>query len=233
MVTRLATLLVFLATVAQGQVVSRVVKDGCVGAWSFEDNMARDLIGTNNGTLIGSPQFNSGIVGKNIGTRPTNNAVRVGFPWGVSKTGPKSISCSIFPTNNSIGYIVGNLTPTTTGLRYYFQATNIIVMAWDYRPTETTFTNDFPLNKWTHLVAVFSNTTALLYKNGVLLEGKSITAESMPAGNAIRIGARPDANGSTNAAVAFSGFIDEVAFYNRAVQESDVRAIFFSRRPTQ
>jgi len=79
-----------------------------------------------------------------------------------------------------------------------------------------------PLNQWTHLAASFDGTTKRLYVNGVLVASKKGLSDLVyePAAAPVTIGAR----GASN--TPFTGRVDEVAIYNRALTGNEIVDIF-------
>jgi Concanavalin A-like lectin/glucanases superfamily len=79
-----------------------------------------------------------------------------------------------------------------------------------------------PLNEWTHLAATFDGATQVLYVNGIQVAAQAhpnaIFYESVPVG----IGAHWQNNTPTD---RFTGFIDEVSLYDRALTPAEIFAI--------
>lgn len=232
MVRLVALLLLILACTASAQMWGRFPRNGCVGAWSFEDGKVIDAISTNNGVLIGSPGFVSSPLGYALSTSPSSNAVKVGFPWGSGVTGPKSAAIWFYPTNVGVGYLVGNITQSSPGFRFITQ-TNTFQCSWDAAATSTIFSNTITLFQWHFVAAMLSGTTATVYFDGQSLGSKSLVAEVAPSANAVRLGARPDSNGGVGATVVFQGFIDSAILFNRYLTLPELNAIYYSRRPIQ
>ncbi|MHA3773494.1 LamG-like jellyroll fold domain-containing protein [Verrucomicrobiota bacterium sgz303538] len=75
-----------------------------------------------------------------------------------------------------------------------------------------------PLNSWTHLATTYDGTTLRLYVNGVL-------AGSRASGGAIRQSALPLRIGGNSVwGEYFTGLIDEVRIYNRALTATEIQA---------
>ena len=83
---------------------------------------------------------------------------------------------------------------------------------------------NFPLNQWTHVAASFDGSTLRLYTNGLLANstGGFGTTFYDPAAVPVTIGSAWIAGASAN---RFTGRIDEVSFYDRALGDAEVAAI--------
>jgi hypothetical protein len=79
---------------------------------------------------------------------------------------------------------------------------------------------DLPLNEWAHIVGTFDGTTFHLYRNGDLV-GTETGVLGPPVSSPLKIGG----SGSCN---PFQGSLDEVAIYNRALSQSEIRSIYAS-----
>jgi hypothetical protein len=86
-----------------------------------------------------------------------------------------------------------------------------------------------PLNQWTHLAASFDGTTKRLYVNGVLVASKGSLSNLIydPAGGPVTIGSKRTAEPSNP---PFTGILDEVALYNRALTGNEIVDIFNADR---
>jgi len=87
--------------------------------------------------------------------------------------------------------------------------------------TSDIFTSDSFVDVWTHIVATYDGTTQKLYINGSLVSSATTEQEISTTTNA-KIGAR---NFNNNANM-FAGKIDELAIYNRALEEEEVEEIY-------
>ena len=76
-----------------------------------------------------------------------------------------------------------------------------------------------PIKEWMHLSLVYADSWARFYMNGTLVsEGYMVLGDNRNA--AFLVGC-----GEPNGSVAFSGIIDELRFYNRALNTSEVRTL--------
>jgi hypothetical protein len=106
-----------------------------------------------------------------------------------------------------------------SGIRFLPRQSGNVSEVWDARSAQ------FKTNSWQHLVAVYkSDKSAHIYLNGVelpLIEigGGDTTDDSWPA----RLGMR---YGGGN---PFKGVLDDVRIFSRAINEAEVKALYFIR----
>jgi hypothetical protein len=77
-------------------------------------------------------------------------------------------------------------------------------------------TSTLPLNTWTHLAGTYDGTALRLYVNGALVATKAQTGSMTTTTGALRIGG--DASNEF-----FTGLIDEVRVYNRALSQTEIQ----------
>jgi hypothetical protein len=79
-----------------------------------------------------------------------------------------------------------------------------------------------PLNQWTHLAVTFDGTTRVLYVNGIQVASQGGFGALAYAPVPVGIGATWQNNPPT---FQFTGFIDEVSLYDRALTPAEISAI--------
>ena len=80
-----------------------------------------------------------------------------------------------------------------------------------------TGTEALALNVWTHLAATYDGTTLRLYANGVEIAGRPVSGDIAISDSALRIG------GNSVWGEYFTGMIDEVQVYNRALTLAEIQ----------
>jgi hypothetical protein len=75
-----------------------------------------------------------------------------------------------------------------------------------------------PLNTWTHLAVTFGAGTLRLYVNGVLAGSRAVSGALRTSADPLTIG------GNGVWAEWFTGLIDEVRIYNRALTQAEIQA---------
>ena len=74
------------------------------------------------------------------------------------------------------------------------------------------------LNTWTHVAATYDGATLRLFVNGVQVASRAVTGSLITSTGALRIG------GNTIWGEYFSGLIDEVRLYNRALTPAEIQS---------
>jgi hydrogenase maturation factor HypE len=74
-----------------------------------------------------------------------------------------------------------------------------------------------PLNTWSHLAGTYDGATLRLYVNGVLAASQPYTGSIITSSGALRLG------GNAVWGEYFTGRIDEVRIYNRALSQSEIQ----------
>jgi hypothetical protein len=75
-----------------------------------------------------------------------------------------------------------------------------------------------PLNTWTHIAATYDGTTLRLFVNGVQTSTKAVTGSIKTSTGALRFGGNTSWSDEW-----FSGLIDEVRLYNRALTAAEIQ----------
>jgi len=81
-----------------------------------------------------------------------------------------------------------------------------------------TGTSKLPLNAWTHLATTYDGATVRLYVNGLQVASAAQTGSIATTTNLLQIGGSPALG-----AQYFSGRIDEVRIYNRALSAAEIQ----------
>jgi hypothetical protein len=194
-----------------------------------------DLMRANPGTLVNMSQPASGFQGtqrvggmRQIAVVGANSTyVNVGHPFGANGSGNKSISCWLQTMSASSGYLFTNIDAVPTGSKALYNASGTMTMTWNNSTpiTSTTVVND---GRWHHCAFTFSTVsggTGNIYVDGALIASGSIGSETVNT-NAYRISGRWASSPSTGSGVVFTGALDDVRVYSRALSTSDVFRIY-------
>ncbi len=202
---------------------------GLVGYWPFEDvsgggnTQITDFSGNGNtGTLIGSPVWTDGKVGKALFFDTAGDYVTV----------PNSTSINL-NTAQTLSFWIKD-TESTKSYADYLKKTNFTNAGWrlvrtgaTVDMTATVFTSGGATNfsvtgvldgNWHHVVYTLNSGTAALYKDGVWVDGGAYAAGSGfadPADQLSMSDGAPPAN-----------YLDEVRLYNRALSASEVTSLY-------
>lgn len=82
-----------------------------------------------------------------------------------------------------------------------------------------------PLNKWTHVAGTFDGRNAILYTNG-----KPVGTATMPINQSLSYDTDPFSLGGETEDCYWSGEMDDVSLYNRAMNTRDIKELFETSR---
>ena len=207
---------------------------GLVSWWPGEGN-ANDVIGANNGTLVGGASFAAGEVGQAFSCDGASSYVSI----------PDSPSLDAFTTSITIelwlksneltdnsdweGIVTkGNsswrLQATSGANPVYFGADGLSPNGDLYGSRNV---ND---GQWHHVAAVYDGTNIFLYVDGTLDVSQPATGTIAQNNSPACIGANAQAFvlscGCIEPGYFFNGLIDEVSIYNRALTVSEIQTIY-------
>jgi hypothetical protein len=198
--------------------------DGLIAHYAF-DGSTSDSAGSNNGTASGGPTYAAGKIGQALQFDGSDDAVTIPDSPGVGPTGPMTMSAwfktSTVPggsTKNliskvyaySLGLAGSGATSISMGIRGGLSSDG-------YMLTVAPF-ND---NNWHLLTATFDGLNVNLYLDGATVGSRATTRRSIDDSiHPLQIGG--------GAGSFFSGAIDDVRIYNRALQPAEISEIFTS-----
>jgi hypothetical protein len=203
-----------------------VVTDGLVSYYKF-DGDATDSIGTNDGSSVGDPTYSTGIL---------NNAVvldgndYISVPANADQAlSTYSISMWVyFETSIPTGW-VALLEHDRFGPNNYalFKTSGSNNIRFSYSQSQFVDGNDGVLtpDTWHHIVGTFSGSQANLYIDNVLDNSATNSPSVTPTQDILTIGA------NNNGSEYFTGSIDEVRIYNRALTPAEITTLFNQGAP--
>jgi hypothetical protein len=212
-----------LATVvlARGHVQGQT---GLVSAYSFDENggsMAGDASGQGHpGTIAGATWNAAGRFGSALSFNGTNSWVTVADAASLDLTTGMTLEAWVKPTALSSWRTVV-MKETAGDLAY-------VLYAYDNAPRPAVYINVSgqvstsggtapALNAWTHLAATYDGASLRLFTNGVLVSNTAKTGAMATSANPLRIG------GNGVWGEYYSGLIDEVRVYNRALSQAEIQ----------
>lgn len=205
---------------------------GLISWWPGDGN-AGDIVGINHGTLQNGVTFAPGVVGQAFSFDGVDDFVQAPDSPNLRPT-RITVDAWVFPqTFASHSDVFVARDGGTAGTRSWnFQAHHDgFAPACLNKPAFSMFidgsnvfacgTTTLPLNQWSHLAATFDGSTIRIYVNGVL-EGQSAAVGNLDAavGTSLTIGALGGAFDF------FKGLVDEVEVFSRALNASEITAIF-------
>jgi len=197
---------------------------GLVDWWPGEGN-ANDVVGTNNGTLVGGVSYAAGEVGQAFSFDGTSGYVSI----------PDSPSLDIFVSSITVeAWIKVNQVTANSDwkgivtkgnsswrLQATSQAKTVTFSATGLSPNQdlkgSRNVND---GQWHHVAGVYDGTNMFVYVDGTL-------DTSQPATGSISQNSSPEWIGATaQQSYFFNGMVDEASLYNRALTASEIQAIY-------
>ncbi|MSR78390.1 MAG: LamG domain-containing protein, partial [Candidatus Omnitrophica bacterium] len=204
------------------------LQSGLVNYWTLE-NTANDVLGTNNGTEVGSPVYSTaakvGTYSLSLnGSTQYMSASDAGFPSGSSS---RTVSLWVKPKVVSVGSgdqgFVFNYGSNVGQQMFYIgiiQTTN----KWIVGQGSVNLTGNTAIaGQWTHLVATSQGSTTTLYENGTMTVSGSLTHNTV-LGGTLYLGRYIAAQYQY-----YNGLIDDVAIWNRPLTADEVWGLYTSK----
>ncbi len=200
-----------------------VTPPGLVGAWAFNEGTGTttaDASGNGNtGTLVGASWTTQGRYGGALSFNGSS-LVRVQDSASLDLTTAMTLSAWIMPTATQSGWRTILQRQTDS---YFLNASNDAAL----RPAGggtfgggTSFVSGptaNPVNAWTHVALTYDGTTQRLYVNGTQVATRATTGTIQATDNPLWIG------GNNPYGEYFTGLIDDVRIYNRALTQTDIQ----------
>ncbi|HVM47833.1 MAG TPA: LamG-like jellyroll fold domain-containing protein [Candidatus Acidoferrum sp.] len=209
---------------------------GLIGWWKGEGNGA-DSAGTNNAYAIANITFTNGVVGQAFACDPNNypygtyNAVQIADQPAYALTNSLSIEAWVRPRGD--GFVIFWRGDNRVGLDPYYLSmqgnTGITFGISDAAGNSASVSAPLAYNQWWHVAATLDGAsgTMNLYTNGTLAAQSNTTVR--PFGLLIPEDSPGIGIGNVNDGFnnfPFTGDIDEVALYNRALTAAEVQGIY-------
>jgi len=221
--TAIAALALAAVTNAHAQIACSPAAPNIVNWWPGDGN-ANDIIGSDNGTLIGGVTFAPGKVGQAFSFDGSTGYVQVPDSPSLDITG--SLTLDVWVQLNRVGYqyIMAKGDNFTGALdEYQLIASGTVEFALGDGTNIYELFGKTPLNagEWYNIAAVYDGSTQIIYVNG--------TQDAMAAIGNITLYTNPSyplyiaASGGGD---CLAGLIDEVQIYNRALSASEIQAIY-------
>jgi PKD repeat protein len=197
---------------------------GLVAAYGFDEGSgatAADASGKNNHGAISGAAWAAGKFGKALSFNGSNNQVTVKDSASLDLTNGLTLEAWVNPKTSTRGRTV-ILKEKPGGAVYNLYSSEdahlplASVFVGDYRIISSK--SQLPLNQWSHLATTYDGKYQRLYVNGKEVASRAQTGSIQTSGGALKIG------GNGIWGEWFSGAIDEVRIYNRALAVSEIQA---------
>ncbi|HEX7278699.1 MAG TPA: LamG-like jellyroll fold domain-containing protein [Solirubrobacterales bacterium] len=198
---------------------------GLVLAYGFEETTGATATDSsaakNNGTVNGATRVTTGKFGRALSFDGTNDRVDIPDAGTLDLGTGMTLEAWVRPTTNGGWRSVLMKERGTTGMVYSLYSSN------GSKPAVENFTGAetgvagptaLSLTAWTHLAATYDATRLRLFVNGAQVASQALTASMPNTANPLRIG------GNAVWGDYFSGLIDEVRVYNRALTAAEITA---------
>jgi hypothetical protein len=203
---------------------SASAQTGPVAAYSFNEGsgpVVTDATGNGNTGTLNGVAWTSGKFGGGLSFNGTSNWITVQSSSFLNLTTSMTLEAWVNPSALSVWRTVV-MKESSNGLIYSLYASDtsshpsgFIRRTSDVNATSTTA---LPLNTWTHLATTYDGATLRLFVNGVQAASRAITGSIVTSSSPLRIG------GNAVWGEYFSGVIDEVRIYNRALTAAQIQA---------
>ncbi len=206
-------------------------------SWWPGDGTTTDIVGTNNGTLVNGATFAAGEVGQAFSLNGTSQFVEIPNNPGLNPSTEITVDAWIFVTANTFfpnivsKGNVGNFAEsyalflftggTPNGQPAFLVNTNGTSTGRAIAVASSTV----PLNTWTHVAGTYDGVNVKVYVNGVLAGTTPHTGTIFATPDPVLIG-KANRTPSSFPDSFFSGLIDEVEVFNRALSAAEVASIF-------
>jgi len=199
---------------------------GLIAAYSFDEGSGttvNDLSGTgNNGTTTNTTWSTAGKFGKALSFNGTNSWVTVADSASLDLTSGMTLEAWVNPTTLGTVWrtIIMKEQPSELVYTLYGNTSTTRPSGNVYvgGEVETRGTAALTTNAWTHLAVTYDGSTLRLFVNGVEASNKAISGSMQVSTGVLRIG------GNGIWGEYFSGLIDEVRVYNRALTAGEIQS---------
>ena len=203
--------------------VANTAPTGLVAAYSFSEGTGTttaDQSGTgNNGTLVGATWTTSGKFGYALSFNGSSARVTVPDSASLDLTTGMTLMAWISPAASTSWRTVV-LKETSNDLAYALYASSDTNRPGVWITTNSTQsiagTAPLAVNMWTHLAATYDGGTLRVYVNGAQVGSKAVTQSMLISTGPLQIG------GNAVWGEYFSGLIDDVRVYNRALTSAEI-----------
>jgi concanavalin A-like lectin/glucanase superfamily protein/Big-like domain-containing protein len=198
---------------------------GLVASYSFDEGTGATLVdhsGQNNtGTISGATWTTAGRFGSALAFDGVNDWVTVADSVSLDLTSGMTLEAWVYPTAFTAAQSVV-LKETPGGLAYSLYSNDSgtpstwVRLNGALSGNSSVGTSQLPLNTWTHLSATYDGSTMRLFVNGTQVGTRAVAGALTVSTGALHLG------GNAVWGEFFTGAIDEVRVYNRALTAAEI-----------
>ena len=204
------------------------VTNGLIGHWAGDGN-ANDLSGNNNhGTLQNGVTYTSGKFGQAFSFDGVNDYVNIAATASTdSVTKEFTIHAWVKPSSIQSGW---NVIMMREGRAPYLNYTSNTLFPKMHLSTQgqtvaASSTVATPVNVWSHVVGVYDGSYARIYINGIEIQNVAVSGDLVTnTGGSVQ--GKSFWIGAEQTYYFFSGAIDDVALYNRALNSAEITSLY-------
>ena len=214
------------STATVGVTVSNSGPGGLVAAYGFNAGTGSTITDSsgnaNTGTLTGGSWSTAGKFGRAVSFNGTSAWVTVAGSSSLNLTTGMTLEAWVNPAS-ATGWRSVLMKERSGGMSYGLygfdnSAKPPAVYGRVSSDVGAAGTAALPLNTWSHLAGSYDGTTLRMYVNGTLVGSKALSGSLVTSTGALRIG------GNSVWGEYFSGLVDEVRVYNRALSAAEIQS---------
>lgn len=200
---------------------------GLAAAYGFEEASGTQVIdasgNANHGTISGASRVSTNQFGKALKFNGTSNWITVNDSASLDLTTGMTVEAWVYPTVSLSNWATVLMKEQPGFATYWLYANddtnhpaNVVAVGGTFR--QLSAGPHLPTKTWTHLAATYDGTTQKLYINGELVGSRPQAGTMAVSNGKLRIG------GNSIWGEYFTGHIDEVRIYNRALAQAEISA---------
>ena len=226
---KISVIVAFISIISVAATYAQTYPEGMVAYWMFDESSgltAFDVVGDNDGTLINGPQWTVGQVVNALSFDGINDYVRIPNSNSLNFTEAVTVEAWVKPNGNPMHYqmLLDKGTWSGNASWFFFVHRYEVYLHYNFGvgiPGTTNFTNcpmigNLEDGVWSHIVGTYDRQNIKFYVNGVL-------NNQVPWTEPIRLNSHDLYVGMDPQGWYYKGDVDEVAIYNRALTETEIR----------
>jgi chitodextrinase len=220
----LCSVAVIVAAAGGATTSAAATSNGLVAAYSFDEGSGQSVADTsgngNNGTISGASWTSAGKNGSALSFDGVSNQVTVADSPSLDLTDEMTLEAWVKPASLGSSWRSVVVKEQSDQLAYALYAHDggpgPSGHVYSNGDRYTTAPSTLPTDTWTHLAATYDGSTVKIYVNGALANSGNVSGMITTSGLPLRIG------GNSVWSEWFSGQIDDVRIYNRALDASEL-----------